>query len=145
MGIADKLDISDIVKCAEKFCKLLDNALKSEKDLAESKTDVFSFEIARGATIQFFEVSLELSWKMMQKWVEINDDKNIEGKPKRELFRVACRCGLIDDPVPWWKFFENRIKISYIYHEKMAEEVFETAKTFRPYLEDFLERLEERR
>ena len=91
MKFDEKLDISDMVKCANNFYKTLDMALKIEADSlrAGDGEDNFSYCFARSAMIQVFEVTVEISWKMMQRWIKINADKDIIQKPKRELFRTA--------------------------------------------------------
>ena len=81
----------------------------------------------------------------MPPWVELNADRKIHEKPKRELFRTTHQCGLISDPVLWWGFYDGRNKTSHTYHEEVAEEVYELAKKFDIPLKEFIERLEVRR
>ena len=150
MTIDEKLDISDLLNCAENFYKTLKRASLMEAGgteipLYEGEDDAFVYRFSRAATIQMFEIAVENAWKMMQRWVKINADNRIHEKPKRELFRTAHQCGLISDPVVWWEFYDGRNKTSHTYHEEVAEEVYRLAKRFDIPLKEFIERLEERR
>ena len=152
MKFDEKLDISDIVTCADNFYKTIAKAKSIESDIKnaanetanESEEAEFFYRFSRAATIKIYEITIENSWKMMQRWVKINADNKIHEKPKRELFRTAHQCGLISDPVVWWEFFEGRNKTSHIYHEDIAEEVYALAKRFDEHLRDFIERLKVR-
>ena len=149
MNFDEKLDISDMVKCADNFYKTLDMALKIETDnlkvVSDDEEGKFLYRFARSAMIQVFEVTVEISWKMMQRWIKINADKDIIQKPKRELFRTAHQCGLISDPIIWWDFYGARNKTSHTYHEEIAEEVYALSKELPFHLKDFIKRLDERR
>jgi len=145
----EKLDTSNMIKCAENFRQTLKKALEIESHgqsiLHDPEDPDFMYRFARSAVIQIFEVTVESAWKMMQRWVKINADNAIQEKPKRELFRTAHHSGLISDPVVWWEFYSGRNKTSHTYHEHVAEEVYTLAKKFLPSLNDFVKRLEERK
>ena len=150
MEYDEKLNISDMVRCAENFESTLARALKVEaKDPNVLNIDdndyLFEYRFARSAVIQVFEITIESAWKIMQRWIKINADKSIAQKPKRELFRTAHDSGLIADAERWWNFFDARNKTSHTYHEEIAEEVYVAAKQFLDDLKDFIKRLEERR
>ena len=94
--------------------------------------------------IQVYETIIEFTWKIMQRWIEINADLYVAQKPKRELFRIARECGLITDAAAWWGFYDARNKTSHVYREETADEVYGYAKRFGGYLDDFINRLAER-
>ena len=154
MDIDEKLDISDMVKCAKNFERVIAHAAEIEKkcladsagkDSADNEDDdLFEYRFARSAVIQVFEITVESAWKIMQRWVKINADNSIAQKPKRELFRTARDSGLIVDAGNWWTFYDGRNKTSHTYHEDIAEEIYQLAKQFGLHLKDFLDRLEER-
>ena len=149
MKFDEKLDISDLKRCVNNFYRTLEEALKRENEFLAIKqefedADDFLYHFSRSAMIQVFEITVESSWKMMQRWVKINSDNKIHEKPKRELFRTAHQCGLISDPVVWWGFYDGRNKTSHTYDEEIAEEVYDLAKKLGNYLSDFIERLEKR-
>ena len=115
--------------------RYLENADINSRDEAE-----FFYRFARSAMIQVFEVTIESSWKIMQRWIRINADSDIHEKPKRELFRTAHQCGLITDPVAWWTFYEVRNRTSHTYHEDVAEEIYVLAKNLANHLDIFINR-----
>ena len=149
MKFDEKLNISQLVKCAENFnetlvkAKTIEEKISTIDELNESDPNYW-YPFARSAVIQVFEMTVEQSWKMMQRWVKINADNKIHEKPKRELFRAAHQSGLISDPIKWWEFYEGRNKTSHAYQEEIAEEVYSLARKFAPYLSDFLKNLEAR-
>ena len=149
MDFEEKLDISDIKRCADNFYKTIVKALTIEDDLkkankAELEESEFFYRFSRSAVIKTYEITIESAWKIMQRWVKINVDNKIHEKPKRELFRIAHKSGLISDPVTWWTFYEGRNKTSHIYHEEIAEDVYNLAKKLEEPLQNFIERLESR-
>lgn len=56
----------------------------------------------RAGVIQNFEVAYEQSWKMLQRWIKRNVSPEDAEHPRtrKELFRIAARKGLIQDPAP---------------------------------------------
>jgi len=149
MKFEEKLDISDLLNCAKNFNKTLTKSLSveagvpnaSHEDIEEAE---FFYRFARSAMIKVFEMTIENSWKMMQRWIKINADNKIHEKPKRELFRTAHQSGLISDPESWWEFYDGRNKTAHVCHEEIAEEVYALAKKFSEHLDDFIGRLEKR-
>ena len=141
MQTPDKLDISDVKKGAHHFYEALEHMQEIEETL--DKTE-FMYRFSRGGLIKVYENTIELSWKIMQRWIKLNDDVLIHEKPKRELFRSAHQAGLIDDPVLWWTFYEARNKTAHTYHEETAEYVYGVAKDFRAHLQQFIIDLEKR-
>jgi nucleotidyltransferase substrate binding protein (TIGR01987 family) len=97
----------------------------------------------RSGVIQNFEITYELSWKLMKRWLEANISPNIVlGVHRREFYRIAQQEGLIDNPPEWWKFHEARNKTTHIYHELIAQKLFEAALEFPPHARKLLDKLE---
>lgn len=87
-------------------------------------------DVVRDATIQRFEYTYELAWKMMKRhltWAGISD---VDSRYRRELFREAARVGLIDDAETWFDYHDARNETSHTYDEAKAEEVYLTARSF---------------
>ncbi len=115
-----------------------------QKALARLKEGIelpFS-EVSRDATIQRFEFTFELSWKLMQSIVR-------ENKPEvagvRTIIRVATDIGLIDDPLVWFDFLDKRNLTVHTYEEAVAQMVYEAAKLFLPEVEKLVNRIKERK
>lgn len=91
--------------------------------------------INQDATIQRFEFTFELCWKIMQ--TIVNENKKSLYGPKN-VIREAAQLELIKDPHTWFDFLEKRNLTVHTYEEKIAQEVYQTAKKFVPYVEDLL-------
>ncbi|PIR42163.1 nucleotidyltransferase [candidate division WWE3 bacterium CG_4_9_14_0_2_um_filter_35_11] len=86
------------------------------------------------STIQRFEYTFELSWKLMS---SILKDQGIEAYGIRNILREANNLGLISDTPSWFKYADARNQASHIYNESIAEEVYNIVRT------DFIEKVEE--
>lgn len=104
----------------------LRRALESlEVALRESKT-----EIVRDATIQRFEYTYELAWKMIKRHLEWSGESEADSLTRKELFREAARIGLIADAEKWFEYHEARNKTSHTYDQEIADEVYQAAQAF---------------
>ena len=103
-------------------------------------------DTVRAGVIQNFEVAYESSWKFIQRWLRENGPPQDADSPRtrKDLFRMAAKAGLLDDPIPWFRFGEARNLTSHTYDEAQARECFEVAITFSPYAGQLLARLESR-
>jgi nucleotidyltransferase substrate binding protein (TIGR01987 family) len=113
-----------------------EKALKSlEYVLQQSKTD-----IVRDATIQRFEYTYDLAWKMIKRHLEWSGSST-DSLTRRDLFREAATAGLIKDAEAWFEYHEARNKTSHTYNESTAEEVYEAAQKFAPDAQALLKEL----
>ncbi|HXP89900.1 MAG TPA: nucleotidyltransferase substrate binding protein [Fibrobacteria bacterium] len=101
-------------------------------------------ETVRAGVIQNFEVAYESSWKFIQRWLRENGQSQEADSPRtrKDLFRMAAKAGLLEDPTPWFRFGEARNLTSHTYDETHAQESFEVATSFLPYAQRLLARLE---
>ena len=74
--------------------------------------------INQDATIQRFEFTFELAWKLMQSIV-VENNVNIYGV--KTVIREAAKLDLIDDPTKWFEFLENRNLSVHTYKEEIAQ------------------------
>jgi nucleotidyltransferase substrate binding protein (TIGR01987 family) len=88
-------------------------------------------DILRDSTIQRFEYTYELSWKMIKRWLEVNlGSTYVDGISRKELFRYAAEHHLIQDPIKWFSYHEARNQTSHVYDESVAKDVFEVVGDF---------------
>lgn len=93
-------------------------------------------EPMREATIQRFEYTFELSWKLMS---SILKDQGNETFGVKNIIRDSARLGLLDNVDRWFEFLLARNKTSNIYKEEVAEEVYLVAKSdFVEYVDSLL-------
>jgi len=77
------------------------------------------------STIQRFEYTFELSWKLMSSIIK---DQGIESYGVKNILREAYKLQLIDDVEVWFKYADARNQTAHIYRESVADEVVAVAK-----------------
>ena len=77
------------------------------------------------STIQRFEYTFELSWKLMSSIIK---DQGIESYGVKNILREAYKLQLIDDVEVWFKYADARNQTAHIYRESLADEVVAVAK-----------------
>ncbi|MBU1327392.1 nucleotidyltransferase substrate binding protein [Patescibacteria group bacterium] len=103
--------------------------------------EVLSLEptlVTMDATIQRFEFTFELAWKVMKNFAY---EKGLEAISPRDAIRTAAQLGLIEKVEEWFAFLEARNNSSHIYDDKMAADVYETAKKFLPEAKALIEKI----
>lgn len=87
-------------------------------------------EVVRDAAIKRFEFTYEIAWKMMKRHLEWAGQNELTAVPRRELFRLAARHSLIEDPVHWFNYHDGRNLTSHTYDEDNARKVVALLKDF---------------
>jgi nucleotidyltransferase substrate binding protein (TIGR01987 family) len=111
----------------EKAIRSLESVLKQPKN-----------EFIRDATVQRFEFTFELAWKLSKKAL---NHVGIESLSPRSVIRDIGQQKWIDDPEQWMKFLDHRNLTSHAYNEKTAEQVYEVSKEFLPECKKLLSAL----
>ena len=108
------------------------NALKALKDHSDKlQRDVI--DAVKAGIIQQFEVSYELSWKLMKRWIEEKGTVTlVDGLSRRELFRVAEEHQIINSVEEWMMFHSGRNSSSHLYDTQTASEVLSISQKFLP-------------
>src|SRR3990167_10274798 len=113
----------------------LQNAFSRLKEaLAAEKTD-----LNRDATIQRFEFTFELAWKLMK---ALNFYYGQECYNPRECVRLAAQNSLIKNPENWFAYLKARNIASHVYDEQEAEIVYSSAKNFVADVLDLIKTIE---
>lgn len=79
-------------------------------------------ELERAGIIQFFEISFELSWKLMKDYLEA---QGFNVKSPRETIKQAYQIGLIDDGHIWIDALSDRNLTVHTYDEELAKKMVE--------------------
>jgi len=77
------------------------------------------------STIQRFEYTFELSWKLMSSIIK---DQGIESYGVRNILREAYKLKLIDTIEMWFKYADARNQTAHIYKQSVADEVVSVAR-----------------
>ncbi len=96
--------------------------------------DVF-YKLFRDATIQRFEFTVEIAWKLSMKTLG-----HTISSPKPAL-REMLGAGLIDDINAWFDYIDARNKSSHTYDENIAREVYGVISDFIEDAKIFLGKL----
>ena len=117
----------------------LRNSIRSLADLlavAENDTRMGQFtEVERNGiragVIQNFEVTYELAWKLMARWLNTHVGIGIaDGVTRRQLFRLAAESSLIHDVDQWMQHHEAHNTTSHTYDEEKAAWVYQDTREF---------------
>ncbi len=121
-----KLDLSSLTNATTALERSINAAKAYETTIPSELRDT-----VRSGIIQNFTVAYTLSWKTMQRWLEMNVSVNaVDGVSRRELFRYAAEHRLIHDVDVWMCFHTARDETPNTYDGAVAEEVGQIAKRF---------------
>ncbi len=113
---------------------ITDQALRTLEEILQ---EPFSL-IVRKATIQRFEYTFELAWKLFRKILKV---EGIESGSPRQAVRGAYDIRLIEDVDPWFEMLEDRNRTSHTYNMQTAEQVFDSAKKLPGQLRPLISRV----
>lgn len=115
------------------------NFKKSYKLLNQYINQPIETELERAGIIQFFEISFELSWKLMKDYLEAQE---ISVKSPRETIKQAYQIDLIDDGHVWIDALSDRNLTVHTYDEDMAKKmVNDIIKVYFPELKKLYDKL----
>ena len=120
-----------------------DNQLIELKRVIASLKEALSLpknDIVRDSVIQRFEFTVELSWKVLQRF--LRDSGLTETLTPKNTFREAAKFGITEDVESWLNFIDSRNVSSHTYKEDLAERVYAVAQLLPPYAEKLVTRLE---
>ena len=127
------------------FQALADLLQASENDERMGRLDEVERNGIRAGVIQNFEITYELCWKFIARWLKTYVGPDVgDGVPRRELFRLAVEERLIPDVDLWMDYHEARNNTSHVYNAEKAEQVYRTAREFVHDARRLLEAMEAR-
>lgn len=80
----------------------------------------------KAGLIQFFEISLKLSWNVMKEYLESQGVSEL--RYPRETIKKAFETGLIENGHEWIRALENRNLTSHTHDEERAQNVVDSIK-----------------
>lgn len=106
----------------ELFASFADALRRLEEALKE---DITKSSIIVDGTIQRFEFTFELAWKLLRLML-LNE--GIESNTPRAVLKEAYLAKLISDGEGWIDMLEDRNKTSHLYDEKIAAAIYRKIK-----------------
>ena len=99
----------------------------------------------RAGVVKHFEITYELSWKLMARWLNTNVGADTaDGVTKRQLFRLSAAHKLISDVDRWMRHYDARNITSQMYDREKAEQVYDAVREFTHDARRLLKALEAR-
>jgi nucleotidyltransferase substrate binding protein (TIGR01987 family) len=110
-----------------------------EEILGQIKT-----EIIRDATIQRFEYSFELFWKMLKEYLA--EEEGIEAYSPKSTFRKLKGVNFLSEKelLTCFQMTDDRNALSHLYGESRANEVYERIKTYLRIMKEAMQKIESR-
>ncbi len=121
----------DLTSLRNSVWSLSDLVAAAENDTRMAQFTEVERNGIRAGVIQNFEVTYELAWKMIARWLNANVGGAVaDGLARRQLFRLAAQNRLIHDVETWMKFHETRNLTSHTYNEVQAETTYRAMREF---------------
>ncbi|MBT2215534.1 HI0074 family nucleotidyltransferase substrate-binding subunit [Virgibacillus dakarensis] len=129
------MDQSKEIRWKQRF----ENFSRSYKLLDKYAEKPIETELERAGIIQFFEMTFELSWKVLKDYLEMQGYKV---SSPREAIKQAFQIDLIENGHVWMEALTKRNLTTHTYDEEMAKEfVEEITVVFLPEFKLLYERL----
>ena len=117
----------------------------SENDERMSQFSYFEGIAIRAGVLKHFEITYELCWKLIVRWLNKNVSSGIaDGITRRQLFRLAAENRLIQDVDKWMQHHEGRNVTTHIHDFEKAELIYQFTGDFVHDARDLLRALEVR-
>ncbi|MEQ6389282.1 HI0074 family nucleotidyltransferase substrate-binding subunit [Bacillaceae bacterium S4-13-58] len=117
-------------KVVDNMNKVMDKVTDLEKAIKKLhealERDATNDDIVIDATIQRFEFTYELSWKILKAYLEYNG--LLEVSSPRRTIKEAFKEKMIKDGDNWLKMLEDRNRTSHTYDEATALEIYGNIK-----------------
>jgi nucleotidyltransferase substrate binding protein (TIGR01987 family) len=98
-------------------------------------------DLEKAGAIQYFEFTYELAWKTMRRVLK---DLGKELNSPKPVFREAALEGLIQDPLPRFRFLDDRIETVHTYNKEVAARIFADLPLFEAEMIGFITQLKSR-
>lgn len=116
-----------------------ENFEKSYKLLKKYANGTIDTELERAGIIHFFEMTVELSWKVLKDYLE---SQGYIVKSPRETIKQAYQVDLVDDGHIWLEALSKRNQTPHTYDETLAIEfVAEITQLYLPAFKKLYEKL----
>ena len=119
----------------------LDNLIGSLKKANKSLKEVISLrptQVHKDATIQRFEFTFELGWKVIQEHVR---DQGLDCKSPKSCVREGARLDIIKRPKKWFGYLNDINSVAHIYNEEMANNIYRQILKFPEEIDELLEKI----
>ena len=96
--------------------------------------------INRDSAIKRFELCFDLSWKSIKIYAKI---QGVECYSPRSCFKTAFQLKLFEYDKRWLKMIDDRNLSTHVYHEELADQVYESLPLHLSLFENLYSKLNE--
>ena len=127
----------------EKLARRIKEAEKALETLREILREPYSV-IVRDATIQRFEYTFEIFWKLVKEY--LYNHEGIECNSPKSCFREASSVGLLSEEqtITCLEMTDDRNLTSHTYIEEVAENIYEKIRDYNELMDTVLNRIKKR-
>ncbi|MGH6896911.1 MAG: HI0074 family nucleotidyltransferase substrate-binding subunit [Geminicoccaceae bacterium] len=118
--------------------QLFDDLGRSLDRLAEALRVAADQPLAIDGTIQRFEFTFELFWKMVRRLLA---RQGVEANSPKAVLQEAYRLGWLDDERSWLKLLEDRNLTSHTDREALAREIYSRIPTHHAAMREVVQKL----
>lgn len=118
--------------------QLLDSLNASLKRLGEALSISEDQPLAVDGTIQRFELTFELLWKVLQRLLA---DQGIAANSPKSVLQHAYRLGWLENEATWLKMLDDRNLTSHTYREALAREIYSRIPTHHAAMREVVQKL----
>ncbi len=119
---------------------ILGRAINRLEDVIQHP-QINEIDYMRDATIQRFEFTIELFWKVLKKVLSY---EKVESTTPRDVISKAYQYELIHGENVWLNMLDDRNNTSHAYKEEESKIIFEHIKTYLPVFMETYKNLEEK-
>ena len=124
---------------------LVEVLVVSEDNERMSQFRHFECIAIRAGVVKHFEVTYELCWKLIARWLNINiSPGTADGISRRHLFRLAAENQLIPDVDKWMQYHEGRNITTHEYDSDKTDLIYKSIGDVVHDARDLLRALEAR-
>ena len=122
----------------------LENVLAVIEDEDQMKQLTYYQQIAiRAGVIKHFEITYEVCWKLMVRWLNSNVSPGIaDGVTRRHLFRLAAENRLIRGIDIWMQYHLDRNTTTHVYDSVTTASIYDSTVEFVQDARELLNALE---
>ncbi|MCW3129767.1 MAG: nucleotidyltransferase substrate binding protein [Methanophagales archaeon] len=127
----------------EKLARRVKEAEKALETLREILREPYSV-IVRDATIQRFEYTFEIFWKLVKEY--LYNHEGIECNSPKSCFREASSVGLLSEEqtITCLEMTDDRNLTSHTYIEEVAESIYEKIRDYSELMDTVLNHIKKR-
>ncbi len=127
----------------EKLARRVKEAEKALETLREILREPYSV-IVRDATIQRFEYTFEIFWKLVKEY--LYNHEGIECNSPKSCFREASSVGLLSEEqtITCLEMTDDRNLTSHTYIEEVAESIYEKIRDYNELMDTVLNHIKKR-